>query len=277
MLCSLDVSIVVYQSDLAWLNTTLTSLRVASQVALARGPLNHVTVTVTDNAATEARSRVNIEALVAQIPPLDGFELGYRAAARNLGYGAANNLALRDSAANFVLVLNPDVDLDAQSLVNAIEYLNSTPGCGAVTPVAQSPDGTPQYLVKRDPSVLTLALRGFAPQWLRRVFPDRLARYDYRDVEYDAALHECRIVSGCWLMMRGEVWRQAGGFDEAFFLYFEDFDLSLRIAKNSRIVRLPACRIVHAGGNASNKGLKHVWLFIASASRFFRKHGWQLI
>ena len=65
---------------------------------------------------------------------------------------------------------------------------------------------------------------------------------------------------------------QTKGFDPAFFLYFEDFDLSYRIAKFSSISRVPDVRIVHAGGNAAKKGWRHRLFFIRSAARFYSKH-----
>ncbi|NJR72189.1 MAG: hypothetical protein HC782_03800 [Gammaproteobacteria bacterium] len=83
-------------------------------------------------------------------------------------------------------------------------------------------------------------------------------------------------MSGCCMLMRGEVWQRVGGFDEKFFLYFEDFDLSKRIAAIAEIHRLPSFQIIHGGGNASNKGLKHIRFFVQSAWRFFNKHGWRL-
>jgi GT2 family glycosyltransferase len=77
------------------------------------------------------------------------------------------------------------------------------------------------------------------------------------------------------MFIRGDSWRKVGGFDEKFFLYFEDFDLSMRIAKYAEIHRVPEFRIIHAGGNAAAKGASHILLFVRSAYRFFHKHGWR--
>ena len=280
---SLHVCIVAFHSDLEWLTNTLTSLRAAIENAIARGLLAAAQVHIVDNGAASADQPLDaITALKAAIdralwapPTAQAIRYAYVAMPSNQGFGAANNHALRDSRADFVLVLNPDVKLAPDAIAHAIVHLDATADCGAVTPVATFPDGAPQYLAKRDPTMAVLALRGVAPRWLKALFGKSLSRYDYADVPFDAALSDSRTVSGCWLLLRGEVWRQSGGFDEAFFLYFEDFDLSRRIAQVSRIDRVPGCRIVHAGGNAAGKGGKHIGMFIRSAMRYFGKHGWR--
>jgi len=279
---SLQVCIVVYHSDVNWLTNTLTSLRAAVEFATARQLLTATSVQIVDNGA-ETPDAVNGKAQIkTAIDDARGagtgtavIDIAYVAMPSNQGFGAANNHALNGSIADFVLVLNPDVELATESIANAIAYFHRNVDCGAITPVASSPDGQPQYLVKRDPALGVLALRGFAPGWIKRLFSASLHRYDHRDVAFDSPLTNCRIVSGCFLMLRGDVWLNSGGFDQAFFLYFEDFDLSRRIAQFSRIDRVAECRVVHAGGNASGKGPKHIGMFVRSAVRFFNKHGWR--
>ena len=84
------------------------------------------------------------------------------------------------------------------------------------------------------------------------------------------------IVSGCFMLFRGGLYRQLGGFDGRFFLYFEDFDLALRAGKVTRTAYVPAVRIVHEGGHAARKGLTHIKLFAKSALLFYKLHGFKL-
>jgi GT2 family glycosyltransferase len=67
-----------------------------------------------------------------------------------------------------------------------------------------------------------------------------------------------------------------GGFSPEYFLYFEDFDLSLRFAGEGQIAYVPAVRITHTGGYAAGKGWRHRRLFLRSAMRFFGRHGWRV-
>ena len=192
----------------------------------------------------------------------------------NIGYGRANNLAIaRSPEADFHLVLNPDVQLAEDAITNALRYLQQHIECAMVSPVATAPDGQALYLVKRFPDLFTLALRGFAPDWISRHFRARLDAYERKETPFDAGLNDAQIVSGCFMLIRGTALARAEGFDPAFFLYFEDFDLSYRIAKFSAIARVPSVRIVHAGGSAAAKGWPHVWRFVRSALRFHWKHG----
>ena len=64
-------------------------------------------------------------------------------------------------------------------------------------------------------------------------------------------------------------------FDRRFFLYFEDYDLSLRSAEITRIAYVPAVKVVHHGGHAARKGLRHIGMFVRGAALFFRLHGWK--
>lgn len=278
---SLHVAIVVYRSDGAWLRRTLTSLCAAIDTAHAAGRLAEAHIDIVDNAATDSdnSTRDTVEALKAEVasPSAIPKAVRYVPMPANLGYGAANNRALKDTTADFVLVLNPDVETGRDAIAHGIAWLDAHESVAMVTPVATYPDGTPQFLVKRMPNVLALALRGFAPHWLKARFATTLAHYEMRDLAFDAPLTDCRIVSGCWMLMRGTAWRGSGGFDEKFFLYFEDFDLSARIAATAAIHRVPGCRIVHAGGNAADKGARHIGMFMRSAGRFFAKHGWRWV
>lgn len=196
----------------------------------------------------------------------------------NPGFGAGHNRVLAQPAllGEFHLVLNPDVELAADALAIALAFMRAHPDCVLLSPAARNADGSPQWLCKRYPSVLDLALRGFAPPWLKQRFARRLARYEMQDIADDEPYWDPPIVSGCFMLLRSNVFRQLGGFDERFFLYFEDFDLSLRAAAYGRLAHVPAVRIVHHGGHAARKGWRHILMFARSGLRFFRLHGWRL-
>lgn len=274
MSARLHVCIVLYRPNANWLRRSLQATINGCAHAVQNGGIISARIDLVNNDPAAAPA-VAAQLAEAERNLAPNVSLQQIDAVKNLGFGAGNNLSLRSSTADYVLVINPDVEMQPDALSNGIRHLATEPDCGMVSPVAVFPDGQPQHLVKRHPGILTLALRGFAPRAIQALFVERLARYECREVSFDQTIRGCEIVSGCWMLMRGSLWRQLGGFDERFFLYFEDFDLCHRASQLARIDRVSACRIAHAGGNAGRKGLAHIMLFVRSALTYFNKHGWR--
>jgi hypothetical protein len=194
----------------------------------------------------------------------------------NVGYGAAHNLVTKKIVSDYHLLLNPDLKLDQNSLKVGTSYLIENENVVMVSPYAEYENGEKQYLCKRYPSVVTFIVRGFFPHFLKKLFAKRLAAFEMHELPENCSTTNIPIVSGCYMLCRTKALQQLGGFDEKFFLYFEDFDLSLRMAALGKIAYVPAMRITHAGGNAAEKGSSHIKMFMRSGIRFFNIHGWRL-
>jgi len=82
-------------------------------------------------------------------------------------------------------------------------------------------------------------------------------------------------LSGAFMLVRRDAIDRTGGFDPRFFLYFEDFDWSVRLNKITRTAYVPSVHVVHHGGHAARKGFAHVRWFMKSGRRFYGKHGWR--
>ena len=270
----LSVSIVTYSSDLSVLSRTLASLAGALEHARRAG-LQRVRVTIVDNGpgstwAERLRelTRRDLVALEDAVQILTGHG--------NVGYGAGHNLALATSTEDYHLVLNPDVVIARDAILEALDFMESHREVGLLAPAATGVDGSPQYLCKRYPSVLDLFLRGFAPHFIRNLFETRLGSYEMRAETGPAARFDVPLASGSFMFLRRAVAAGLSGFSEGYFMYFEDFDLSLRLSAVARIAYVPAVRIVHLGGNTARKGLRHIRMFVRSGWTFFSRHGWRL-
>ncbi|QIB66376.1 glycosyltransferase family protein [Kineobactrum salinum] len=275
---SLTVSVVLYHSDLACLELTLTSLLAAVAAAREEGVLAEAGVVIEDNSVAPAYH----QRLGSTLERLDwaaaGVSLRCRAAADNGGYGAGHNGALRDHRdSDLYLVLNPDVELDRDALSTGLQFLQTEPDAVLVCPRGRDGDDAPAHLGKRYPTVLALVLRAFAPAPLRAVFARQLAVYEMHEVELMETPVEVPLASGCCMLLRAGSWREVGGFDPRYFLYFEDFDLSLRLARLGRVYCLPQMTIRHFGGGSAAKGWRHRCWFLRSGIRFFNSHGWRWI
>lgn len=265
---SLSVSVVNYYSDRPRLAETLQSLKRAMEVAKASGDLTTATVSLIDNEPGSASAKA-LDVL--------GVDLGAEVIGGqgNIGFGRAHNLALKRSGAEFHLFLNPDTVLTQTALVQALQFMIRYPDVVILCPAMVGDDGQPQFPCKRYPSVLDLALRGFAPPSLRRHFAARLARYEMRDLPQDRPSFGIPLLSGSFMFCRREPIAVLGGFSDAFFVYFEDFDLSMRAHAIGTLAYSPDISIEHSGGKAAKKGLRHILLFVQGAVRFFQRHGWR--
>jgi len=273
------VSVVTYQPDFALLDRCLSRLALAIGAAREDGVVKSVALALIDN--SEDRRVADEVIRLGKLRFADaGVQLHFLHGHANIGYGIAHNLMLHGTGADYQLVLNPDVELASDALASAIRWLDQHPEVGAAAPAVTRPDGTPDYLCKRYPAVLDLLLRGFAPQAIRRLFRARLERYEMRDA-IDAAAGNpvlgLPVMSGCCMLVRRAAIDATGGFDPEFFLYFEDYDWSVRLNKVAETAFLPQFRVIHHGGGAARKGWKHVMWFVRSAFRFYNKHGWRFV
>jgi GT2 family glycosyltransferase len=191
---------------------------------------------------------------------------------RNVGYGRGNNLAIRMSVAlhKYHLICNPDIALQPNTLVRLYGALERRPEVGLCMPRVVGPDGTLQYLCKRAPRPLDY-LSAFVPikSWNAR----RRTRLEMRDQPYDREM-DVECLSGCFMFFRSSVLAALQGFDERYFLYFEDFDLSRRARLIARNLYYPCAQVTHAHAREHQQSLRVRLYFMISAVRYFTKWGW---
>jgi hypothetical protein len=193
----------------------------------------------------------------------------------NLGFARAHNQALAAVASSYHIICNPDVIVKADIFTPLFEFMEARPEIGMCCPQFLNPDGTLQHLNRRPPTVLDLFLRRFVPETLKPFFNKRLKSYDMQDVGYEKSC-DVPFVSGAFMFCRSQVLKELGGFDERFFLYFEDADLSRRMQNHGyRTVYFPEVNVTHAWERLAHKSLHGSLLFAHSAFRYFRKWGFQ--
>jgi GT2 family glycosyltransferase len=268
----LSVSVVVYRPDVEQLRSTLDSLMAAFEAVKSDGRDLGLHIYFVDNGGCPDVAATLHGLLVrgAACTTISGHG--------NVGYGRGHNLAIVQARSEYHLVLNPDVDLDRDALIDALDFLETHPEVGLLTPHISDAQGRIQYLCRRYPTLLDLFVRGFLPGSARRFFTQRLARYEMRDVINERDIvWDPPIVSGCFMLFRTQVLARLSGFDPRYFLYFEDYDLSLRAHDVARVAYVPHVRVLHHGGGAARKGHRHIKLFLASAFKFYRRFGWKFI
>lgn len=274
---SLTVSVVTFRPDTELLERCLRKLALALGAAREDGCVKSIAIALIDNSEDRGVAEEVIRLGKACFAD-SGVQVTYLHGHANIGYGTAHNLMLHGTGADYQLVLNPDVEVAGDALAKAVRWLDAHPDVGAAAPAVTRPDGTPDFLCKRYPAVFDLFLRGFAPAWVRALFRKRLDRHelrDYIDPASDKPVLGLPVMSGCCMLVKRAAIDATGGFDPGYFLYFEDFDWSVRLNKVAQTVYLPAFRAVHHGGHAARKGVKHIGWFVMSGIRFYNKHGWR--
>lgn len=192
----------------------------------------------------------------------------------NAGYGAAHNIAMQKSieeGVKYHLVLNPDIYFDSDVLKSLINYMDSNEDVGLVMPKILYPNGEVQYLCKLFPAPIVVFGRRFLP--FKNFIKEINEIYELRFSEYNKIM-EVPYLSGCFMLIRVDLLKNIGLFDENFFMYFEDTDLCRRLGKVSKTIYFPKVHIYHEYEKGSYKNLKLLKYHIKSAVYYFNKWGW---
>ncbi len=199
----------------------------------------------------------------------------YLHAGTNLGYGGGHNVALRRilDSSELHFVLNPDVYFDGGELEKMIHFMDQHPDVGQLMPKVVYPDGRLQHLCKLLPTPADLFLRRFmhGPFW---PFAEQHAeRFELRFSGYDRVM-EVPYLSGCFMLFRTSALRRIGLFDERFFMYPEDIDMTRRVNARYRTLFFPGATVVHDHGRESYKTARALWIHMMNLVRYFNKWGW---
>lgn len=220
-------------------------------------------VVVVDNASSD-KTIENIRALYPDVKLID--------AGGNIGFGAACNLGAKKAVGNWFFFLNPDTEAKKNSISTMIKFLDLHPDIAVVGAKLLWPDGTFQDSYKRFFSPFFSVLELFE---IHYYFPNNFLN---REVNYDfnifSSPEKVDWVIGAAFVVKRETFERVGGFDEGFFMYFEEIDLCKRVSqKNGDIYFLPECEIIHKKGKVSEKTNVRSVDYYKSMYRYHLKHG----
>ncbi len=249
---SLTISIVTYNNQ----DEILGVLQSISDSVLQ----SKVTVNIVDNNSTD--NTVNL--VRDKFPDYVVLEM-----AKNLGYGAGHNQAIRHVKSTYHAIINPDITFEKNVLAKLITYMNNNPDVVLCGPKILNIDGTEQYLPKKQPKLKYL-IGGFL-ETKGSVFKRWRTEYTLSDIEITEPI-EIDFCSGCFMFARTSALQRCNGFDERYFMYFEDGDLTRELKEYGKTVFNPFVEVVHEW-KRENKALKGRMLQIFSMLKYFRKWG----
>jgi hypothetical protein len=177
---------------------------------------------------------------------------------RPRGFGANHNAAFRRCDAPYFCVVNPDIRLNMDPFPALVQALQSAKGAVA-GPRVCDPDGRTEDSARRFPTVLRL---------LGKLFSGAAGP----DYPVDRGALEVDWVAGMFMLFRSDAYREVGGFDERFFLYYEDVDICRRLlARGHRCVFEPEASVIHTARRASRRELRLMRIHAASAMRYLTR------
>lgn len=202
--------------------------------------------------------------------------ISYHFIGRNLGFSAGHNLGFHESLhlnSRCHLVLNPDIYFEPGVLEALFEYMETHPEAGLLLPKVLYPDGSVQYLYRLLPTPFDLLIRRFLPRFAQKWLKASADRYELKIMNLEQE-HEVPFLSGCFMFLRTQAIREVGGFDERFFMYMDDVDLSRRIQQKYKNIYFPYVAIIHEHKRTSYKNWKCLRHHLRSAFLYFNKWGW---
>lgn len=191
----------------------------------------------------------------------------------NVGFSKANNQAMRLAQGEYVLLLNPDTLVEADTFEKVVQFMDEHPDAGGLG--INMVDGKGNFLPESKRSLPTPEVAFYKIFGLTWLFPKskRFGKYHLTYLDKDKT-HEIEVLSGAFMLMRKEALDKVGLLDEDYFMYGEDVDLSYRIIKGGyKNYYYPEARIIHYKGESTKKGsLNYVFVFYKAMAIFAKKH-----
>jgi len=181
---------------------------------------------------------------------------------KNLGFGKGHNVAFKNlsNVSEFHLIINADTYFNGLDIKNLIEWMYINKDVSLSVPKVYFPDGTLQHTIRDVPTPMSLIKRRL-----------NIKQNELNSIE-PAEISEIPVAHGCFFIFNTEVFKKLGGFDERFFMYMEDIDITIRAKRFGKTVINPNYKIFHEYRRGSSKNFKLFLWHISSAISFFWKY-----
>lgn len=192
----------------------------------------------------------------------------------NPGFGAAHNIAIKNAieqGAKYHFVINPDIFFKEDVVSTMVKYMERDNSIGMMMPEILNLDGSVQYLPKLLPNPFSILLRKFKKPFT--VYQKFINKYELRFVD-QKEIYNAPVLSGCFTLLNLKAIQEVGMYDDNYFMYFEDWDLSRRMHKKYKTIYFPSVSVYHGYDSGANKSFKLFKIFIQSVFTYFNKWGW---
>ncbi|MCH9753517.1 MAG: glycosyltransferase [Alphaproteobacteria bacterium] len=258
-------SIVLYNADVKKLENVITSF--------LNSDIKKLKLCLVDNSPKKLPS---IARILKKYPSID-----YVFNDENIGYGAAHNIAIRkyENDSKYHVILNPDIFFGNHVLKTIHNRMDRDSTIGLSSTKILFEDGRVQSAHKKLPSPLIVGVRLLGKKIplmgsvIMKLFISKLNEYECKHLMKENSFL-CPAISGCFMFFRSSALKKLKGFDERFFMYFEDVDLSRRCFEKYKNIVFNDINIHHFWERGSYKSFKLFKYHIQSAIKYFNKFGW---
>jgi GT2 family glycosyltransferase len=192
----------------------------------------------------------------------------------NPGFGAAHNVAIERAIklnSKYHFIINPDIYFEGDIISTMINYAQNDKSIGMMMPQILNLDGTIQNLPKLLPNPFSILWRKIKRP--ARAYQKFINEYELRNIP-EGQIYNAPVLSGCFTLLNVEALKKVGFYDDNFFMYFEDWDLSRRMHQHFKTIYFPLVSVYHGYDSGANKSKRLFKIFVNSAITYFNKWGW---
>lgn len=189
----------------------------------------------------------------------------------NVGFGKGHNAVLESLNSKYHFVINPDILIDRNTIKALCDFMDENPTIAICCPKVLHSDGTVQYIAKRRPTLLSLVARRIHFGFLKNIEDNYLAMDKDQDTVF-----EVDFCTGCFFVIRTEIFKKLDGFDPKYFLYFEDADITMEAKKYGKAFYCPKAQVTHFWHRETAKSFKPFMQQLKSMFIYFNKWGFKL-
>lgn len=230
--------------------------------SLSKVKLNNFEIIVVDNASIDN----TVKLVKDNYPAVKLIE-----SKKNIGFGAGHNLAVKQIESDYHIFINPDIKVESDQIKKMVTYMEDNKDVVILTPKVLNIDGTEQFLPKVFPRI-TYVISGKLED-KSKIFYKWRSEYTFRNRVITEPV-DIQYSTGCFMVCRTTALKVVGGFDERYFLHFEDADLTREMLQMGRVVYNPNVYVTHAWHRDNIKNKKIGKIAIQSMKIYFKKWGY---
>ncbi len=190
---------------------------------------------------------------------------------KNIGFGKAHNKVLEEIDSKYHFIINPDILINENTIKNLCDFMDVNSDVAICCPKVLNPDNTIQYIAKNKPSLLSLISRRIPLKFLKKIEDEYLMKNKNQEETL-----EVDFCTGCFFVIRTEVFKKIQGFDEDYFLYFEDADITMKAKKHGKAMYYPKSSVIHFWHRETKSSVKQYLIQVKSMLIYFKKWGFKL-